>query len=166
MRNIWNWIEDNAGPVMVTIAILGGFAAIIQFGVVRPMHQGFNAVNQRFDDQIKYINQRLSDQDRSMNQRFDAQNRSINQRFDDQNKAINQRFDDQDKYIDQRFDAMDQRFDAQDRRLEDLVKDVSEFRKLSDRVTPAKHASTPSPSSCRPSTHPRPESAGRKCRSD
>ena len=30
---------------------------------------------------------------------------------------------------------MDQRFDAQDRRLEDLVKDVSEFRKLSDRVT-------------------------------
>ena len=95
MRNIWNWIEDNAGPVMVTIAVLGGFAAIIQFGVVRPMHQGFNAVNQRFDDQIKYINQRLSDQDRSMNQRFDAQ----------------------------------------DRRLEDLVKDVSEFRKLSDRVT-------------------------------
>ncbi len=113
MRNIWNWIEDNAGPVMVTIAVLGGFAAIIQFGVVRPMHQGFNAVNQRFDDQIKYINQR----------------------FDAQNKAINQRFDDQDKYIDQRFDAMDQRFDAQDRRLEDLVKDVSEFRKLSDRVT-------------------------------
>ena len=85
MRKIWNWIEDNAGPVMVTIAILGGFAAIIQFGVVRPMHQGFNAVNQRFDDQIKYINQRLSDQDRSMNQRFDAQNRSMNQRFDDQN---------------------------------------------------------------------------------
>ncbi len=59
----------------------------------------------------------------------------MNQRFDAQNKAINQRFDDQDKYIDQRFDAMDQRFDAQDRRLEDLVKDVSEFRKLSDRVT-------------------------------
>ena len=102
MRNIWNWIEDNAGPVMVTIAILGGFAAIIQFSVVRPMHQGFNAVNQRIDDQIKYMDQRLNDQ----------------------NKAINQR-----------FDAVDQRFDAQDRRLEDLVKDVSEFRKLSDRVT-------------------------------
>ena len=145
MRNIWNWIEDNAGPVMVAIAILGGFAGIIQFSVVRPMHQGFNAVNQRIDDQISYINERLNDQDRSMNQRFDA----VNQRFDDQNKAINQRFDavdqrfdDQNKYInqrfdavDQRFDAMDQRFDAQDRRLEDLVKDVSEFRKLSDRVT-------------------------------
>ena len=142
MRNIWNWIEDNAGPVMVTIAILGGFAAIIQFSVVRPMQQGFATVNQRIDDQNKYIDQRLNDQNKSINQRFDDQNRSINQRFDDQNKAINQRFDavdqrfdDQNKYINQRFDAVDQRFDAQDRRLEDLVKDVSEFRKLSDRVT-------------------------------
>ena len=95
MRNIWNWIEDNAGPVMVTIAILGGFAAIIQFSVVRPMQQGFATVNQRIDDQNKAINQRFADQSRSINQRFDAQ----------------------------------------DRRLEDLVKDVSEFRKLSDRVT-------------------------------
>ena len=149
MRKIWNWIEDNAGPVMVTIAVLGGFAGIIQFSVVRPMQQGFNAVNQRFDDQNKSINQRIDDQNKSINQRFDDQNKAINQRFDDQNKAINQRFDavdqrfdDQNKYInqrfdavDQRFDAMDQRFDAQDRRIEDLVKDVSEFRKLSDRVT-------------------------------
>ena len=79
MRKIWNWIEDNAGPIVVTIAILGGFAAIIQFSVVRPMQQGFDAVNQRIDDQIKYIDQR-----------FDA----VNQRFDDQNKSINQRFDD------------------------------------------------------------------------
>ena len=135
MRKIWNWIQDNAGPITVTIAILGGFAAIIQFSVVRPMQQGFDTVNQRIDDQIKYINQRLNDQDRSINQRFDDQNKSINQRFDDQNKSINQRFDDQDKYIDQRFDAVGQRFDAQDRRIEDLVKDVSELRKLSDRVT-------------------------------
>ena len=77
MRNIWNWIEDNAGPVMVTIAILGGFAGIIQFSVVRPMHQGFATVNQRIDDQNKYINQRLNDQNKSINQRFDDQNRSI-----------------------------------------------------------------------------------------
>ena len=118
MRNIWNWIEDNAGPVMVTIAILGGFAAIIQFSVVRPMQQGFATVNQRIDDQNKSINQRIDDQ-----------NKAINQRFDDQNKAINQRFDAQDRRLE------DQRFDAQDRRIEDLVKDVSEFRKLSDRVT-------------------------------
>ena len=136
MRKIWNWIEDNAGPITVTIAILGGFAAIIQFSVVRPMQQGFDTVNQRIDDQIKYIDQRLDDQDRSINQRFDDQIKYINQRFDDQIKYINQRFDavdqrfdDQDKYIDQRFDAVDQRFDAQDRRIEDLVKDVSELRK-------------------------------------
>ena len=131
MRKIWNWIEDNAGPITVTIAILGGFAAIIQFSVVRPMQQGFDTVNQRIDDQIKYIDQRLDDQDRSINQRFDDQIKYINQRFD----AVVQRFDDQDKYINQRFDAMGQRFDAQDRRIEDLVKDVSELRKLSDRVT-------------------------------
>ena len=127
MRNIWNWIEDNAGPVMVTIAILGGFAAIIQFSVVRPMHQGFATVNQRIDDQNKSINQRIDDQNKAINQRFDDQNKAINQRFD----AVDQRFD----AVDQRFDAVDQRFDAQDRRIEDLVKDVSEFRKLSDRVT-------------------------------
>ena len=70
MRNIWNWIEDNAGPVMVTIAILGGFAAIIQFSVVRPMQQGFATVNQRIDDQNKYIDQRLNDQNKSINQRL------------------------------------------------------------------------------------------------
>ena len=108
----------------MTIAVLGGFAAILQFSVVRPMHQGFDAVNQRIDDQIKYINQRFDDQNKSINERFDA----VDQRFDDQNKSINQRFDDQNKSINQRFDA-------QDRRIEDLVEDVSELRKLSDRVT-------------------------------
>ena len=113
MRHIWNWIEDNAGPITVTIAILGGFAAIIQFSVVRPMHQGFATVNQRIDDQISYINERLNDQNKSINQRFDA----VGQRFDDQDRSINQRFD------------------AQDRRFEDLIKDVSALRKLSDRVT-------------------------------
>ena len=116
MRKIWRWTQDNAGPITVTLAVLGGFAAILQFSVVRPMQQGFTAVNQRIDDQIRYIDQR-----------FDAQDRSINQRFDAQDKYINQRFDAQDKYINQRFDA-------QDRRIEDLVRDVSELRKLNDRV--------------------------------
>ncbi len=123
MRKIWRWTQDNAGPITVTLAVLGGFAAIIQFSVVRPMQQGFTVVNQRIDDQIRYIDQRFDDQDRSINQRFDAQDRSINQRFD----AVNQRFDAQDKYINQRFDA-------QDSRIEDLVRDVSELRKLNDRV--------------------------------
>ncbi len=108
MRKIWRWTQDNAGPITVTLAVLGGFAAIIQFSVVRPMQQGFTAVNQRIDDQIRYIDQRFDDQDRSINQRFDA--------------------------VNQRFDAVNQRFDAQDRRIEDLVRDVSELRKLNDRV--------------------------------
>ncbi len=119
MRKIWRWTQDNAGPITATLAVLGGFAAIIQFSVVRPMQQGFTAVNQRIDDQIRYIDQRFDDQDRSINQRFDA---------------VNQRFDDQDRSINQRFDAVNQRFDAQDRRVEDLVRDVSELRKLNDRV--------------------------------
>ena len=128
MRNIWNWIADNAAPITATIALLGGFPAVLQFSVVRPMQQGFDAVNQRIDDQITYIDQRFDDQDRSINQRFDDQDRSINQRFDNQERSINQRFDAQDKYINQRFDA-------QDRRIEDLIKDVAELRGLSDRVT-------------------------------
>ena len=113
MQKTWNWIKDNAAPVAVIITILGGFAGIIQFSVVRPIHQ-------RFDAQDKYINQR-----------FDAQDK----RTDDLKAEINQRFDAQDKYINQRFDAVDQRFDAQDQRIEDLAKDVSEFRKLSERVS-------------------------------
>ena len=124
MRNIWNWIADNAAPITVAIALLGGFAAVLQFSVVRPMQQGFDAVNQRIDDQITYIDQRFDDQITYIDQRFDDQDRSINQRFD----AMDQRIDDQDKSINQRFDA-------QDRRIEDLIKDVAELRGLSDRVT-------------------------------
>ena len=135
MQYTWRWLTDNASVITALIAILGGFAGIIQFSVVRPMHQGFAAVNQRIDDQIKYNNQRSDDQNRSISQRFDDQDKSINQRFD----AVDQRFDDQNRSINQRFDdqdkAINQRFDAQDRRIEDLVKGVSEFRELSDRVT-------------------------------
>ena len=79
MRKIWNWIEDNAGPITVTIAVLGGFAAIIQFSVVRPMHQGFDAVDQRFDA----VDQRFDDQIKSINQRFDAQDRRIEDLVED-----------------------------------------------------------------------------------
>ena len=61
MRNIWNWVKDDAGPITATIAILGGFAAIIQFSVVRPMQQGFDAVGQRFDAQDKRIEDLVED---------------------------------------------------------------------------------------------------------
>ena len=135
MRKIWTWIRDNAGPITVTVAILGGFAGIMQFSVVRPIHQRFDAqdkyINQRFDAQVKRIDDLRAD----MNRRFDDQNKYFNQRIDDQNRfilqgfdTVNQRFNDQDKYINQRFDA-------QDRRIEELAKDISELRKLSDRVS-------------------------------
>ena len=150
MRNIWNWIEDNAGPVMVTIAILGGFAAIIQFSVVRPMQQGFATVNQRIDDQNKSINQRIDDQ-----------NKSINQRFDDQNKSINQRFD----AVDQRFDAVPSASTPKTDASRTSLKMSLNFASSATASPATKYASTPSPSS-RPPTHPRPESAGRKRRSD
>ena len=61
MRNIWNWVKDDAGPITATIAILGGFAAIIQFSVVRPMHQRFDAVNQRFDAQDRRLEDLVED---------------------------------------------------------------------------------------------------------
>ena len=61
MRNIWNWVKDDAGPITATIAILGGFAAIIQFSVVRPMHQRLAAVNQRFDAQDRRLEDLVED---------------------------------------------------------------------------------------------------------
>ena len=36
MRKIWSWIKDSAGPITVTIAILGGFAAIL---MLAPPHR-------------------------------------------------------------------------------------------------------------------------------
>ena len=61
MRNIWNWVKDDAGPITATIAILGGFAAIIQFSVVRPMHQRLDAVGQRFGAQDRRIEDVVED---------------------------------------------------------------------------------------------------------
>ncbi len=124
MRKIWTWIKDNAGPMTVTVAILGGFAGIMQFSVVRPIHQ-------RFDAQDKYINQRFDAQDK----RIDDLRADMNQRFNTQDKYFNQRIDDQNRSINQRFDTVDQRFDAQDRRIEELAKDISELRKLNERVS-------------------------------
>ena len=120
MRKIWDWIKENAGAIAAIGGILIGLTGIIQFGVLNPIHQRFDAIDQRFD---------------AVDSRFDAQDKRINdlkaemnQRFDAQDKYINQRFDAQDKYINQRFDAVDQR-------LERLENDVSELRKISDRVS-------------------------------
>ena len=131
MRKIWNWTKENAGAIAAIGGILLGLTGIIQFGVLNPIHQRFDAIDQRFDA----VDSRFDAQDKSindlkaeMNQRFDAQDKYINQRFDAQDKYVNQRFDAQNKYINQRFDAVDQR-------LERLENDVSELRKISDRVS-------------------------------
>ena len=124
MQKIRNWTRENAGTIVAVGTMLIAFTALIQFAVLNPIHQ-------RFDAQAK----RLDDLKAEMNQRFDAQDKHINQRFDDQDKYINQRFD----AVDQRFDAQDkyinQRFDEVDRRLAGLENDVSDLRKLSDRVS-------------------------------
>lgn len=135
MQKIWNWTRENAGTIAAVGTILIAFIALVQFTVLNPIHQRFDAqdkrlddiraeMNQRFDAQDKYINQRFDDQGESINQRFDA----VDQRFDDQGKSINQRFDDQGESINQRFDAVDQR-------LEGLENEVSGLRRLSDRVS-------------------------------
>ncbi len=127
MQKIWNWTKENAATLAAIGGILAVLTGIIQFGVLSPIHQRFDAIDQRFDA----IDQRFG----AVDQRFDAQDKHINQRFG----AVDQRFDAQDKHIDQRFDAQDkyinQRFDAVDQRLERLENDVSELRKLSERVS-------------------------------
>ena len=127
MQGIWNWTKENAGAAAAVATVFLGLTAIIQFGVLNPIYQRFDAMSQHFDT----INQRFDAQDKriddlkaEINQRFDAQDKHMNQRFD----AVDQRFDAQDKY-------MNQRFDAQDRRIEDLAKDISELRKLGERVS-------------------------------
>ena len=127
MQKTWNWIKDNAGAITATIMaitlILGGFSGIIQFGIINPMNQRFDAIERRFD---------------AVDQRFDAVDQrfgTVDQRFDDLRAEMNSRFDAQDKYMNAHFDAVNQRFDAQDQRLQRLEDDVSELRKLSERVS-------------------------------
>ena len=83
------------------------------------MNAGFDAVDQRFDQQDKYINARFD----AVDQRFEA----VDERFD----AVDQRFD----AVDQRIDAVDQRIDAVDQRLGRLEAGVSELRTLGERTS-------------------------------
>ena len=110
---MWTWLKVNGGGFIA----IGALLTFLQFFVVTPLR---NQSNQNFEALRREINQRIDDLKAEMNARFDAQDK---------------RFDAQDKYINQRFDAVDQRFDAQDRRIEDLAKDVSELRTLSERVS-------------------------------
>ena len=127
MQTAWNRIKDNAGAIAATCMVVGLLAGFFQYSI-NSIHRRIGDlrtdINQRLNDQNAYINQRLDDQNRLINQRFDA----ADQRFDDQDQLINQRFNDQDQLINQRFDAVEQR-------LEHLETDVSELRRLNERVS-------------------------------
>ena len=144
MQKIWNWFKDNANAIGTFVGILVVLGGGAKYVIIDPIHQRFDAIDQRFgdlraemsarfdaqdkriDDLKAEMNTRFDAQDKHINQRFDAQDKHINQRFDAQDKHINQRFDAQDKYINQRFDAQDkyinQHFDALDQRLERVEK--------------------------------------------
>ena len=135
---MWKRIKENAAAAGAVATIFVGFAAIAQFGIVNPIQQRFDAMDQRFDA----ADQRIDDFKAEITQRFDDQDKYINQRFDDQDKYIKQRFDDQNRRIDdqnQRIDdlrtEMSRRFDAVEERLGRLSGEVSDLRKLADRVS-------------------------------
>ena len=109
MQTAWNRIKDNAGAIAATCMVVGLLAGFFQYSI--------NSIHRRIGDLRTDINQRLNDQ-----------NAYINHRLDDQDRLINQRFNDQDQLINQRFDAVEQR-------LEHLETDVSELRRLNERVS-------------------------------
>lgn len=69
--------RERRGAAAAIATVFLGLAAIIQFGVLNPIHQRFDAINQRIDDLKAEINQRFDAQDEHMNQRFDTQDRRI-----------------------------------------------------------------------------------------
>ena len=111
------WFKNNAPVIGALTGVAVAFVAILQLFVVGPMNRNFDAVNLRFDDLRA-----------EMNQRFGDMQEGVNQRFSDLRSEMNARFDAQDKYMKTRFDAVDQRLDG-------LDNDVSELRRLSDRVS-------------------------------
>ena len=124
---MWKRIKENAAAAGAVATIFVGFAAIAQFGIVNPIQQRFDAIDQRFDA----MDQRFGATD----QRIDDFKAEITQRFDDQDKYINQRFDDQNRRIDDLRTEMSRRFDAVEERLGRLSGEVSDLRKLADRVS-------------------------------
>lgn len=48
---MWNWTKEQAGPIAAIATILIVLTGLIQFGVINPMRQHFDAINQRFDAQ-------------------------------------------------------------------------------------------------------------------
>ena len=139
---MWKRIKENAPAAAALGTLFIAFVAVAQLSIVNPIQQRFDTIDQRFEDFRAVMNQRFDVVDQrfdAVDQRFDDQLRYINQRFDDQNGYINQRFDNQLRYINQRFDDqnayINQRFDAVEERLGVLSEEVSDVRRLADRVS-------------------------------
>ena len=112
------WLKDNGPAIGAFAGVIVALVAVLQLVVVGPMNRRFDGINDRFDDLRADINQRFDQQDKYMDARFDA----VDQRF----KAVDQRFD----TVDQRFEAVDQRFDGMNQRIDRLADEVSELRIL------------------------------------
>ena len=138
---MWKRIKENAAAAGAVATIFVGFAAIAQFGIVNPIQQRFDAIDERFDamdQRFDATDQRIDDFKAEITQRFDDQDKYINQRFDDQNRRIddqNRRIDDQNQRIDDLRTEMSRRFDAVEKHLGRLSGEVSDLRKLADRVS-------------------------------
>ena len=107
------WLRENVAVIGAIAGVLVALVTVLQLVVVGPM-------NGRFDDLRSEINQRFDQQGKYMNARFDA---------------VDQRFEEQNKYMNARFDAVDQRFDAVEQRLDRLETEVSELRSLGERIS-------------------------------
>ena len=49
MQKAWNWTKENAGTLAALGGVLLGVIGIVQFGVLNPIHQRFDAMDRRFD---------------------------------------------------------------------------------------------------------------------
>ena len=70
------WLKDNAAVIGGIAGTIAAIIAVLQVLVVNPM-------NQRFDDQNRYIEQRFDQQDRYVEQRFDQQDERLDRLTDE-----------------------------------------------------------------------------------
>ena len=79
------WLKDNVPVIGALAGAVVALVAILQLAIVGPMNRGFDDLRAE------------------MNQRFDQQHKYMDSRFD----AVDQRF----AAVDQRFESVDQRLD-------------------------------------------------------
>ena len=79
------WLKDKAAVIGALTGAVVATIAILQIVIVGPMDQRFDDMNQRFNDmnqRFNGTNQRIDDLRADMNNRFDQQSKYINARFD------------------------------------------------------------------------------------